>query len=109
MNILYIHTHDMGRYNQIYGHATRTPNFFSAAKDSSVFRNAHCAGPTCSPSRAALLTGQSPHAAGILGLAHRGFEIARPEEHLSHFLKNNGYETFLFGAHHEVNDPSRRG
>ena len=53
MNLLYLHTHDMGRFNAIYGYAIPTPNMLRAAQACAVFRNAHCACPTCSPSRAA--------------------------------------------------------
>lgn len=99
----------MGKFNQIYGYNINTPNFFSIAQDSTIFRNAHCAGPTCSPSRAALLTGMCPHSAGILGLAHRGFEISEPKRHLSWYLKNLGYQTALFGVQHEIKDVKKLG
>ena len=75
MNILYIHTHDSGTYLQPYGHNIPTPNLMKLAREGTLFRHAYCAGPTCSPSRAALLTGMSPHSCGMLGLAHRGFRI----------------------------------
>ncbi len=94
----------MGRFNELYGYAIKTPNFFEIARDGVLFRNAYCAGPTCSPSRAALLTGRSPHSAGILGLAHRGFEIADKKQHLCSFLKSNGFKTALFGVQHEATD-----
>ena len=76
-NILYIHSHDTGRYLQPYGHAIPTPNLQRLAEQGILFRRAYCAAPTCSPSRAALLTGQSPHSAGMLGLANRGFVLGR--------------------------------
>ena len=69
MNVLYLHMHDMGRYNSLYGHAIRTPNLESVAQDGTVFTQAFCAGPTCSPSRGALLTGLYPHSNGLIGLA----------------------------------------
>lgn len=109
MNILYMHTHDMGRYNQVYGYAIPTPAFFAISQQSTVFRNAHSAAPTCSPSRAALLTGMSPHSAGMLGLAHRGFGLAQPRRHLSWFLREAGYHTALFGVQHEAADVRELG
>lgn len=109
MNILYLHTHDMGRYNQMYGYQMNTPEMLQVAQKGILFRNAFCAAPTCSPSRAALLTGQSPHRAGILGLAHRGFGIADPKEHLSCYLREHGYKTALFGMQHEIHDPALLG
>ena len=72
-NIVYIHSHDTGRYVQPYGYAVPTPNIQKLAEQGVTFRQAFCAGPTCSASRAALTTGQCPHSAGMLGLAHRGF------------------------------------
>ncbi len=36
----------------------RTPTFDRLAREGVLFRNAHCAAPSCSPSRAAILTGQ---------------------------------------------------
>ena len=66
-NILYIHSHDTGRYIQPFGHAMPTPNFQRLAEQGVLFRQAFCANPTCSPSRAALLTGQWPHSCGNAG------------------------------------------
>ena len=72
-NILYLHSHDTGRYIQPYGYAVPAPNFQKLAEQGILFRQAFDAAPTCSPSRAALLTGYCPHNNGMLGLAHRGF------------------------------------
>ena len=74
-NLVYIHSHDTGRFAQPYGFAVPTPAIQRLAEQGVLFRNAHCAAPTCSPSRAALLTGQCPHRCGMLGLAHRGFVL----------------------------------
>lgn len=102
MNILYIHSHDTGRYIQPYGHAVPTPHLQLLAEEGVLFRQAFCAGPTCSPSRAALLTGQCPHSAGMIGLAHRGFSLADPSRHLASFLRRSGYATVLCGVQHEA-------
>src|SRR5580700_11133379 len=40
--------------------AIKTPTFDRLAREGVLFRNAHCAAPSCSPSRAAMLTGQWP-------------------------------------------------
>ena len=74
-NILYIHSHDTGRYIQPFGHAIETPNIQRLAEEGLLFRKAFCVAPTCSPSRAGLLTGQYAHCSGMLGLAHRGFSL----------------------------------
>ena len=81
-NILYLHTHDAGRYIEPYGYAVPTLNPMRLARESVVFRNMHCAAPTCSPSRIAMLTGQAPHSVGNLGLAHYGWELADCSQHL---------------------------
>ena len=67
-NILYIHSHDTGRYVQPYGHDVPSPNIQQLAEQGVLFRQNFCAAPTCSPSRAALLTGQCAHSSGMLVL-----------------------------------------
>jgi N-sulfoglucosamine sulfohydrolase len=101
-NIIYIHTHDTGRYIQPYGYPVPTPNLMGFAEQATLFRQAFCAAPTCSPSRAALLTGRSPHSNGMLGLAHRGFQLKDYQQHLARYLGAHGYETALCGVQHEV-------
>ncbi|HAU38383.1 MAG TPA: sulfatase, partial [Phycisphaerales bacterium] len=86
----YIHSHDTGRYIQPYGYAVPTPRMQRLAEQGMIFRQAFCAGPTCSPSRAGLLTGQSPHSCGLIGLTHRGFSLTDPSRHLAAFLGRNG-------------------
>ncbi|OYO08646.1 sulfatase [Enemella evansiae] len=104
-NIIYFHTHDTGRYIAPYGHAVPTPNLQRLAGDGVVFRQAYAAAPTCSPSRAALLTGQAPHTAGMLGLAHRGFGLHDNGQHLLHTLRAAGYHTAMVGQQHVSADP----
>ncbi|MBA2247807.1 MAG: sulfatase [Chloroflexia bacterium] len=99
-NILYLHSHDTGRYVRPYGFALETPNIQRLAEDGVLFRQAFTAAPTCSPSRAALLTGQTPHSAGMLGLAHRGFELIDPGQHVAAVLRAHGYQTYLAGVQH---------
>ena len=100
-NVLYIHTHDSGRILSTYGYKTPTPKMEDFAGEAAVFRNAYCAGPTCSPSRAAMLTGTYPHQTGMLGLAQRGFSMDC-SRHLVQYLNRNGYDTALCGIQHEV-------
>ncbi len=97
-----IHTDDTGRYISPYGYGIDTPNLQHLAQDGVLFRNAHCAGPTCSPSRGALYTGSSPHSNGLIGLAHRGFEMHEYNHHLSNFLSERGFHTVLAGQQHEI-------
>ena len=67
-----------------------------------LFRRAFAAAPTCSPSRAAFLTGLSPHAAGMLGLSHRGFGRDHYPQHICHRLHAAGYHTVHCGTEHIV-------
>lgn len=99
-NIVYIHSHDTGRSIQPYGYAVATPNLQRLAEEGVLFRRAFSAAPTCSPSRAALLTGQTPHTSGMLGLAHRGFALQDYRRHLVHTLRTHGYTSMLCGLQH---------
>lgn len=103
-HILYLHSHDTGRYIQPYGYAVETPNLQRFAEQGVLFRNAFCAAPTCSPSRAALLTGQYPHQTGMTALAHRGGRLRDPSRLLANYLKGQGYATALSGAQHVTPD-----
>ena len=109
LNILYIHSHDTGRYVQPYGHAIPTPNIQKLAEEGVLFRQAFCANPTCSPSRAALLTGQWAHSCGMGGLANRGWSLPVPEHLIGHTLQGSGYETVLAGFQHVVRDVNTAG
>jgi N-sulfoglucosamine sulfohydrolase len=105
-NILYIHSHDTGRYVQPYGHAVPAPNLQQLAEQGMLFRQAFSAAPTCSPSRASLLTGQCAHSSGMLGLAHRGFALRDYSQHIVHTLRRAGYYSALAGIQHIAKDPA---
>jgi len=74
-----------------------------------VFREAFCAVPTCSGSRACLLTGQYGHSNGMLGLAHRGFRLRDYREHVVNTLRAAGYWSALIGEQHVSVDPDVLG
>jgi arylsulfatase A-like enzyme len=99
-NIIYLHSHDTGRYVQPYGFGVPTPNIQRLAEEGVLFRQAFCAAPTCSASRTALLTGQSPHSAGMTGLVNRGWQLNDYNQHLLHTLRGAGYHTVLGGLQH---------
>ena len=101
-NVILIHTHDTGRYISPYGYPAHTDNLQKISNIGFTYRNAFTVAPTCSPSRAALLTGLYPHQNGMFGLAHRGSKLKDYQLHLSNFLKKNNYETALFGIQHEI-------
>ncbi len=108
-NILYINTHDTGRFIEPYGYAVPSPALKRLADEGVLFRNAFCANPTCSPSRVALLSGMLPHSSEMYGLAHRGFRMNDYSRHIVQFLNANGYETVLAGYQHESHDVTKIG
>jgi arylsulfatase A-like enzyme len=108
-NILYLNSHDTGRYVQPYGHAIPTPNIQWLADQGVMFRNAFCAAPSCSGSRAALLTGSYCHNNGMMGLAHRGFSLYDPAQHIVHTLREAGYHTEMIGEQHVSASPEELG
>jgi len=86
-----------------------TPNIQKLAEEGVLFRKTFCGGPTCSPSRAVLLTGQYAHNNGMLGLAHRGFKLNDYNDHIIYTLKKEGYHTELFGMQHIASNPEMIG
>jgi arylsulfatase A-like enzyme len=104
-NILYLHSHDTGRYVQPYGHPVPTPNIQHLADQGILFRKAFCGTPTCSTSRACLLTGQYGHNNGMLGLAHRGWSLNDYRQHIVHTLREAGYTSVLIGEQHIAKEP----
>lgn len=108
-NILYIHSHDTGRFVQPYGFQVPTPNLQMLADQGVLFREAFCAAPTCSGSRASLLTGLHCHNNGMLGLAHRGWKLNDYGQHWVHALRRGGYRSTLIGEQHISVDPGAIG
>ena len=56
-----------------------------------------------------MLTGRWPHCNGMLGLAHRGFGLADPSQHILHTLRDAGYWTAMVGEQHVSADPEELG
>ena len=108
-NVLYLHSHDTGRYVEPYGYPVATPNIEQVASQGIVFREAFCASPTCSASRACLLTGQHAQSNGMLGLAHRGWSLHDPSHHLAHTLRRAGYWSALVGEQHITRGEETQG
>ncbi|MBN1676223.1 MAG: sulfatase [Kiritimatiellae bacterium] len=108
-NILYLHTHDLGRYCEPYGYAIPAPNLRKLAERGVLFRQAFNTAPTCSPSRSGLLTGRWPHCNGMFGLTGQGWRLNDYSQHLARFLQGHGYETVLVGANHVAPRPELAG
>lgn len=92
----------------IAGHPfSETPAIDQLAREGTRFTNAFATTPLCSPSRAAILTGQYAHTNGIIdntardSASHRLPTFALP-------LAEAGYETGFFGKWHMGNDDTRR-
>jgi N-acetylglucosamine-6-sulfatase len=92
----------------VTGHPfVQTPNIDRLAGEGARFLNAFATTPLCSPSRAALLTGQHAHTNGIIdntardSASHRLSTFAVP-------LERAGYRTAFFGKWHMGNDDTRR-
>ncbi len=105
-DILYLHSHDTGRYVQPYGEPVPMPNVQALADQGVLFRQAFCAAPTCSASRACLLTGQYGQSNGMLGLAHRGWSLRDYHHHIVNVLRGAGYSSTLIGEQHISKEPS---
>ncbi|MEP7129099.1 MAG: sulfatase [Chitinophagales bacterium] len=65
-NILFLLADDLSYpFLSVYGDPiVKTPNLDRIASQGVVFSNAYCAAPSCTPSRAAILTGLYPHKLG---------------------------------------------
>ena len=108
-NIIYIMTDDMG-YGDLSGYGRKeyqTPNMDRLASQGMKFVNAYAAGPLCTPTRTAFMTGRYP-ARTPVGLIEPltgdkkdtayGLTAAYPS--LATLMKAAGYETALIGKWH---------
>ncbi len=63
----------------VYGDpVVQTPNFDALAAGGMLYTNAYCASPSCSPSRASILTGRYPHQNGVMGNLWSDFTAGTP-------------------------------
>lgn len=108
-NVLLILTDDQG-YGDIAAHGNpvvRTPAMDRLYAESIRFTNFHVS-PTCSPTRAALMTGRYSNATGVWHTV-MGRSILHPDEvTLADCFRASGYRTGIFGKWHlGDNHPSR--
>lgn len=81
-----------------------TPNFDRLRERGLVFSRAYAPSPTCSPSRASLMTGLLPHNHGVLEVEHGRDPdqcvLRADKPHFAQRLCENGYDTGYFGKWH---------
>lgn len=108
LNVLYVHSHDTGRFISPYGYKVDTPRLQQFAEEGILFRRAFNVAPSCSASRSGLLTGMAPHNNGMLGLAHMGWKLNDYKQHLIHTLHAQGYVSALSGIQHIAAKPAAK-
>lgn len=92
-NILFISVDDLNDWaGCLRGHPqARTPNIDRLAASGMLFTNAHCAAPSCNPSRTAIMTGISPHISGLYENSQKMREILPHAVLLPKYFVNHGY------------------
>ena len=108
-NIIYIMTDDMG-YGDLSGYGRKdykTPNLDKLASQGMKFVNAYSAGPLCTPTRTAFMTGRYP-ARTPVGLMEplttskrdSAYGLTADYPSIASLMKAGGYETALIGKWH---------
>lgn len=108
-NVLVLMSDDVGfSMSSTFGGPVPTPNFDRLARTGQRYNRFHTTG-VCSPSRAALLTGRNHHNAGNgflsdLPAGYPGYagKISPETATLAQILRLNGYNTAMFGKHHNT-------
>ncbi len=106
-NILFIMSDDhttqgIGVYGSRLSALDPTPTLDKLAAEGTIFRLAHSTNAICSPSRAAILTGQYSHVNGVLDLHGH---LPSERQYLPQLLKKAGYETAIIGKWHLKSEP----
>jgi len=108
-NVLMFMSDDTGfSMASAFGGPVPTPNFDRLARSGERYNRFHSTG-ICSPSRAALLTGRNHHNAGVGWLSDMsapypgyGGRILPSTATVAQILRLNGYNTAMFGKHHNI-------
>jgi arylsulfatase A-like enzyme len=85
-----------------------TPNLDRLAASSVLFTNAHCAAPSCNPSRTAIFTGRSPHRSGLYDNRQPMRQVLPDAEILPRAFSRRGYHAAGSGKllHYFIDAPS---
>lgn len=97
-NILLI-TSDQQHWNTLgaFNPEIRTPNLDRLVGEGMVFQRAYCPNPTCTPTRASMITGKYPSQHGAWSL---GTKLPESEQTVGKILSEHGYQTTLIGKAH---------
>lgn len=98
-NIVLVMADDQGWGQTGYlGHPfLKTPNIDAMAAAGLRLDRFYAGGPTCSPTRASVMTGRTPFRTGVL---EHGYALRRQERALPQILHEAGYATSHFGKWH---------
>lgn len=98
-NVLFIAIDDLNDWvGCLGGHPqARTPNLDQLAKSGVLFSNAHCAAPSCNPSRTAIFTGISPHRSGLYKNGQSMRQVLPKTEILPKTFSRAGYRSIGSG------------
>jgi arylsulfatase len=108
-NIVFVLTDDQG-YGDLSCHGNPvlgTPNLDRLHDEGVRFTDFHVS-PTCSPTRAALLTGRHEFNNGVTHTIHERERLTLQATTLAQVLKAAGYTTGIFGKWHLGDEPERR-
>ena len=94
-----------------YGSEIATPHLDALAAQRACATPTSTSTPMCSPTRASLLTGLNPHAAGFGTVAHTdpgfpGYAMELPDDAatMAEILRDHGYATLMVGKWHLAKD-----
>ncbi|MFW6270789.1 MAG: sulfatase [Bacillota bacterium] len=97
-NILLI-TSDQQHWNTLgaFNEEIETPNLDRLIEEGTTFKRAYCPNPTCTPTRASMITGKYPSQHGAYSL---GTKLSEEEHTVGEDFQKNGYRTSLIGKAH---------
>ncbi|MDR2271042.1 MAG: sulfatase [Sphingobacterium sp.] len=101
-NIVFVLTDDFtaqawGVYGGIFKDLVHNPNITQLVGEGALLNNVFCTNSICTPSRAAILTGQYSHKNQVYTLEDA---LATDKENIAKDLQQAGYQTAIFGKWH---------